>query len=456
MTFISYAQNFEDVMLWRALKHVATGFYVDLGAWSPDLDSVTRAFYDRGWCGINVEPSPEFHEQLNKRRPRDINLKVAVGAAEGFLTMNFLTNPGLSTLDDAIAEQHKAAGLAITRDQVQVKPLARLWHEYVPAGQEVHFLKVDVEGFEEPALKGNDWSRYRPWIVVVEATSPMSQMESYHSWEPILLGARYQLAYADGLNRFYVAEEHVDLLPALIYPPNVFDGFLMARQQEAESRATEAEARATEAEARATEAESRIVMMHRELTQLEQDLEATRKELHDVHQSNHHHWLQWEATKQELEAVHQSNHNHWQLAEARQNALSAVHRSLSWRITAPFRFVAGLFINPGVTLRKALNHAVHRTVDVCQRPLSRLMSAVLLRPQLAYRINQFLMRYPALYQQLLGVARRQGVVPGSPNYTPPGTAPHQQVPAALEHLTPRARQIYADLKAAIENNKRRN
>ena len=136
--------------------------------------------------------------------------------------------------------------------------------------------------------------------------------------------------------------------------------------------------------------------------------------------------------------------------------LQALHASVSWRITAPLRFVGGLFVHPGVTLRSTVNHAVHRTVETCQGPLSRIMSAVLRRPKLAYRINQFLMRYPALYQQLLGVARRQGVVPGSPNYTPPGTASRQQVPAALEHLTPRARQIYADLKTAIENNKRLN
>ena len=32
MSFISYAQNFEDVMLWRALKHISEGFYIDIGA----------------------------------------------------------------------------------------------------------------------------------------------------------------------------------------------------------------------------------------------------------------------------------------------------------------------------------------------------------------------------------------------------------------------------------------
>ncbi len=56
--FTSYAQNFEDVMLWRALRHIDQGYYIDVGAWSPELDSVTKAFYEHGWHGINVEPNP--------------------------------------------------------------------------------------------------------------------------------------------------------------------------------------------------------------------------------------------------------------------------------------------------------------------------------------------------------------------------------------------------------------
>ena len=44
--FISYAQNFEDVILWRALNHVENGFYVDVGAMDPTEHSVTKAFYN--------------------------------------------------------------------------------------------------------------------------------------------------------------------------------------------------------------------------------------------------------------------------------------------------------------------------------------------------------------------------------------------------------------------------
>ncbi|MBA1225542.1 FkbM family methyltransferase [Stutzerimonas stutzeri] len=258
MTFISYAQNFEDVILWRALKHVGQGFYIDVGAAWPDEHSVTNAFYERGWRGINIEPNPEFYQRLCQQRPRDLNIKVAISDAEGTQVMNFVPETGLSTLDDKIAELHQATGWTHNRQEVQVRTLASVWHDYVPLGQDVHFLKVDVEGFEETALRGNDWVSCRPWVVVVEATLPLSQEESHEGWEPILLEASYQLAYVDGLNRFYIAKEHMDLLPAFKYPPNVFDDFKLQAQQRAESRAAEAESQAANAVSRAVAAEAHL------------------------------------------------------------------------------------------------------------------------------------------------------------------------------------------------------
>ena len=268
MGIISYAQNFEDVMLWRALQHIEHGFYLDVGAWSPDFDSVTRTFYEHSWCGINVEPNPEFNLLLQERRSRDQNLRLAVGDCEGTLIMNFLGNPGLSTLSDAIAKQHQTAGLSLDRQEVQVVTLATVWRLYVPVGQPVHFLKVDVEGLEEAVLRGNDWTKNRPWIVVVEATLPMSQVESYTAWELVLTAASYHFAYADGLNRFYVANEHFELLPAFKYPPNVFDNFILGNRQQAEVQLAEVEARLVETEARATAAEARANQAETHLTAL--------------------------------------------------------------------------------------------------------------------------------------------------------------------------------------------
>ena len=85
MAIVSYAQNFEDVMLARCFPE-PRGFYVDVGANDPDIDNVTRVFYERGWSGINIEPLAENCARLRQRRPRDVNLEIAVGDHDGSIT----------------------------------------------------------------------------------------------------------------------------------------------------------------------------------------------------------------------------------------------------------------------------------------------------------------------------------------------------------------------------------
>ncbi len=249
MSFVSYAQNYEDVMLWRALGHLEDGFYIDVGAWSPDLDSVTRAFYDRGWHGINLEPNPHYHALLQERRPRDINLALGAGETEGSFDLRVIGDTGLSTLDSEIANVHASAGREASTRTIQVERLAAIWAQHVPDGQPVHFLKIDVEGFEEAVIRGHDWQSLRPWIVVVEATKPLSEEPSYQEWEELLLAAGYLFAYTDKLNRYYVAKEHSELLSSFEFPPNVFDDFVRVAQVDAEQRAAAEAARAAQAEA---------------------------------------------------------------------------------------------------------------------------------------------------------------------------------------------------------------
>lgn len=248
MKFISYAQNFEDVMLFRALKKITHGFYVDVGAAWPTEHSVTKAFYDRGWHGINIEPNPKLCVQLNIYRCRDINLSSAIHAEESKLIMDFLDDSGsptgLSTLSHAIAEQHKQKGFHVESQEVLATTLKSIWKKYIPIEQDVHFLKIDVEGMEDIVLYSNDWVKNRPWIVVVESTFPSSKAESYLEWEPTLVAAHYHFVYADGLNRFYLAEEKMtELQPAFKYPPNVFDEFILYAQEQAENKKKQAEAK---------------------------------------------------------------------------------------------------------------------------------------------------------------------------------------------------------------------
>lgn len=228
MTFVSYAQNFEDVMLWRALSDVSDGFYIDVGAQDPVGDSVTKAFYDAGWRGINIEPVRFWFDRLTEARPRDVCLRRAISDHVGSLRIYEIENSGLSTALQEVAEEHRRSGYQVSEQVVECTTLDAILEEHEVG--EVHFLKLDCEGSEAAALRGISLDRNRPWIIVVESMSPNSQIPDFAEWETLITGCRYHFVYEDGLNRYYVADEKADLDNAFEYPPNIFDGFMRASE----------------------------------------------------------------------------------------------------------------------------------------------------------------------------------------------------------------------------------
>jgi FkbM family methyltransferase len=225
--FVSYAQNQEDVVLARALRpDDRTGFWVDVGAGDPVVDSVTAAFAERGWRGVNVEPLPFEHLRLCAARPADTNLQVALGATAGLgrLFVEPAANRGASTMVPELAERYRADGEEFAPIEVPIWTLARVVADHVVGP--VDFLKVDVEGFEREVLAGADWSSFRPRVVVMEATVPKSDEPAHEGWEPMLLEVGYRFAMFDGLNRFYAHADEPALVQRLAIPANVFDDFV--------------------------------------------------------------------------------------------------------------------------------------------------------------------------------------------------------------------------------------
>lgn len=229
---ISYGFNFEDVYIQRLFKDRTSGFYIDVGAAHPTEGSVTRHFYDLGWRGINIEPQDAYFSQLVKERPRDINLQIAVGATEEVRPFFSLDGKGGSTFDSGNAERGSAMGFEVSVSSCTITTLAKVCESHAP--QEIDFLKIDVEGWERDVILGADWQRFRPRLLVIEATRPFSPEPAFEDWEPVLLANRYGFAFFDGLNRYYLREEDAHLAPVLNLPANVFDDFKPYRQHQAE------------------------------------------------------------------------------------------------------------------------------------------------------------------------------------------------------------------------------
>jgi FkbM family methyltransferase len=236
---ISYAQNFEDVMLARVFAGRDNGFYVDVGAADPVNLSVTKWFYDLGWSGLNIEPNKQLFDRLAADRPRDINLDCGVGATVSEAKFFEPEVGELSSFDVRVRDNAQNNGIPGSTRTVAVMPLTDLLELHCQR-RDIDFLKIDVEGWESEVLKGLDLRRYRPIVILIEATVPQTKVESHMEWEPDVLSADYCFVYFDGVNRFYLANEHSNLKRHFTTPPNAFDEFetfpLIRARTDAEQR----------------------------------------------------------------------------------------------------------------------------------------------------------------------------------------------------------------------------
>lgn len=403
---ISYAQNFEDVILWRALSHVGKGQYIDVGAQSAYEDSVSRAFHEHGWKGVHVEPMPFYADQLRKERPGDTIMQVMVGAEHGIGELFAMPGTGLSTSREDLAEGYERDGREVSREVVPVVTLDQVLD--IVEG-DVHWLKIDVEGAEHQVLQGWHGDR-RPWVLVIESTRPMSQEQNYEEWEPLVLGKGYRFVYFDGLNRFYVSQAHPELVAAFGAGPNVFDRF----QLSGAATSTFTSKLVHEAAVAASEL-ARVTAEHAQSSAQAAQLERTLLELR-LHSSEREKALLAERAAAQARAIDLQD----QLVEVKRQSIEAValavseigqerdralqqvaklhgdlmiiHSSTSWVVTAPLR-----------VLSRSLRAAVRAPVTLARsiRPASKRLAYGVLRraarsPLLKRVARRLLASMPAL------------------------------------------------------------
>ena len=194
---VDQAQSGEDVELLRCFTYFLEepGFYIDVGAKDPEIGSFTRSFYDHGWRGLNVEPSAAWSARLRRDRSRDINIQATV-----------IDDPDRTTSD------------AVT--------LTQICERHAP--KQIHFLKVDAAGHEDAILSGMDFTRFRPWLLVITAHEPDGvDIAPDAVWDQLVRESGYTLAYTNTSSRYYVAGEHPELLGALVLSA---DGHVRARE----------------------------------------------------------------------------------------------------------------------------------------------------------------------------------------------------------------------------------
>lgn len=228
MTFLSFAQNFEDVVLWRCLRDIPRGCYLDIGAQDPNADSVSRAFYDLGWRGVHVEANAYYAQLIREARPDELVIEALMGdGADGAIFFE-IPSTGLSTAVADIAQHHRDAGYQVQETHVASVTLSDVFDGF--DGRPIHWMKVDVEGMEASVLRSWYDNPARPWILSIESTYPNSQTPVHQEWIDLVTSRGYAEVYYDGLSRYFVHQDHRDRAAKFDAPPNVFDGFAVTAQ----------------------------------------------------------------------------------------------------------------------------------------------------------------------------------------------------------------------------------
>jgi len=176
---LSFSQEGEDLILKRKFEGQENGFYVDVGAHHPSRFSNTYLFYLSGWKGINIDAMPNSMTLFNTTRTRDINLELPISDKPDKITYYAFNDPALNSFQKDLADQYVKLGYEILFE-VALSPqtLSDVLDEYLPKNQTINFLSIDVEGLDCQVLKSNNWSKYRPEIILVEdlASVPIKQI----------------------------------------------------------------------------------------------------------------------------------------------------------------------------------------------------------------------------------------------------------------------------------------
>jgi FkbM family methyltransferase len=175
------------------LGGIKDGFFVDVGAADPKINSQSWQLEQAGWSGIVVEPRPDFAARLRQARRAKV-FEVACSSARNRGTMRLNLMGGLSTLNDRLV-------IAGMRPQGAVEVAIRTLDEILTEAQApapLDFISIDVEGHEIEVLDGFDLARWRPRFILIE--DHVLDLKLHRA----LVARGYKWVRRTGLNAWYL------------------------------------------------------------------------------------------------------------------------------------------------------------------------------------------------------------------------------------------------------------
>jgi FkbM family methyltransferase len=155
----------EKQLVWEFFGRRPGGFFVEVGANDPRSGSQTWLLEQNGWRGILVEPQAALCEKLRRERKNSTVFQVACSGPEreGEAVLHIGAESGVSTLE----KQRDSHGTQfIGTERVRITTLDKVLNEAGAAS--IDFLSLDVEGHEIEVMRGFDFEKFRPELILIE------------------------------------------------------------------------------------------------------------------------------------------------------------------------------------------------------------------------------------------------------------------------------------------------
>ena len=167
---IIYSNWGADMIVLNIFKKKKDGVYIDVGCHHPFINNNTYFLHKKGWRGINLDLDYNSIDMFNFFRPKDNNIKMALSDKKDKANLYFFHNRAAK---NTISKKNSKGAKLIK--SIQTNTLDNIIKESDLKINEIDFLSIDVEGNELKVLKGLDFKKYKPKVVMIEFINPKSK-----------------------------------------------------------------------------------------------------------------------------------------------------------------------------------------------------------------------------------------------------------------------------------------
>jgi FkbM family methyltransferase len=166
----SYSQTGEDAIIRGLLfsyKYSGNCQYVDVGCNHPSRDSNTFDLYRSGWNGVTIDGNQALIDLHRKTRPKDKSVCAVVSSEIRDMTFTEYSDSLVSSVDSEHALSLGYQSDIVSQKTVRTRTLTEIL-DSVQFSHTFGVLSIDVEGHDYEVLTSLDFSKYRPFLIVIE------------------------------------------------------------------------------------------------------------------------------------------------------------------------------------------------------------------------------------------------------------------------------------------------